>query len=273
MNFITLKFFSITQWEDNHIESFVSFLDRQTIFRPDKWGPSEPLEFKFSISEVANIQKQWESEVGLGFLLKRRKDNLSISVNKYLQFKKPNWVSVSLNEAFFTDEQRTEAFLDFAKGIFEWGDMLYGYACHEVDFERKNKLPIPTRIEGKLIATGGMDIRRCLPSIYWANFFGGEYVNWFGTNKFQNLPAYTCQSLPKQGQLILTSGSPLDYTQNTVMERELFIRKILGDNAFFDVQNPTLVTDSPFKQGLIVRLQSLWDTSRFKIRETFTPLH
>lgn len=251
MDFIKLRLFSIAKWQDNHIESLVSLLDEQELFRPDKWGPYEPLKLKSSKTELTNIQAQWNSTVGLGFLLEKGKNNLSFAVNKFLQFKQPNWISISLNENFFTSEQQIEAFLDFAKDLFDWGDMLYGYICHEVDFEHKNTLPVPTHIEGKLIATGGMDIRRCLPGVYWANFFGGQYVNWFGENKFQNLPAYTYQDLPKQGQLVLTSGSPLDYAHNTVIEREKTMRAILGKNAFFDIQNPTELTKSPFKEGFI----------------------
>jgi hypothetical protein len=110
---------------------------------------------------------------------------------------------------------------------------------------------MPTRIEGKLISIGGSDIRRCLPGIYWANFFGSQYVNWFGESKFQNLPSYTQQDLLQGGKLILSSGSPLDYEQSAVVEREVFMRKELGESAFFDIQNPTRLTDSPFKDGFL----------------------
>lgn len=250
-NYITLKFFSVSSWKDEDIKSLLLLLDGQTMFRPEKWGPYEPLKFEFSQHEIVNILARWKSEIGSGFLLGKREHGFSITINKNLQFKKPNWISIFLDEDFFINEQHTKAFLDFAIQLFEWGNMIYGYACHRDDFERKNKLSVPTRIEGKLIATGGMDIKRCLPGIYWANFFGGEYVEWFGTHKFKDLPAHTFQELPNQGQLVLVAGSPLDYMQKIVIERELSIRRILGNNAFFDIQNPTLVANSPFEQGFI----------------------
>ena len=251
MKYITLKLFSVTTWQAREIESLVTQLEKQTVFRPDRWGPYEPLAYNFSKSELTNIQARWESKPGAILLFEQKLHGLSIMVVKDLPFKKPNWITVSLDEDFFTSENQTKAFLDFAKQLFEWSESVYGYACHRADFEQKNILPIPTKIEGKLITTGGSDIRRCLPGIYWVNFFSGQYVDWFGKNKFRDLPSYASQNLPNAGQMILSSGSPLEFGRNNVLEREWSIRKRLSESAFFNIKTPILITDSPFKDGTI----------------------
>jgi hypothetical protein len=250
-NYVKLNLFSTANWQDEDIESLILLLDSQSSFRPEKWGFYEPLKSVFSRDVISDAQVRWKSKRGASLLFGINKYDVSMMMVQDLAFKKPNWISVTLKDEFFTDEQQTEAFLDFAKQLFSWGRMIYGYASHRLAFERKNKLSVPTRIEGKLISIGGSDIRRCLPGIYWANFFGDQYVKWFGESKFQNLPSYTQQELPEGGRLILSSSSPLDYEQNTVVERELFMRKKLGVSAFFDIQNPTRLTDSPFKDGFL----------------------
>lgn len=250
-SYVTLKLYSISIWQDKDLESLVFLLDSHDLFRPDKWGPYEPLKFKFSQSEVANIQTRWKTGPGLGLLFGKSISRFSLSISKKLHIKRPNVMTVFIEDEFFIREGQTEIFLSFVKKLIEWSNAVYGYGCHRRDFEQKNILSMPTRIEGKLIATGGMDIRRCLPGIYWANFFGSHYINWFGESKFQNLPAHSQQDLSKGGRLILSSGSPLDYEQRIVMERESLIRKGLGERAFFDIRNPTRVTDSPFKDGFL----------------------
>lgn len=250
-NYVNLNLFSTANWQDEDIESLVLLLDSRSSFRPEKWGFYEPLRSVFSRDVISDAQVRWKSKRGAILLFGINKYDVSMMIAKDLAFKRPNWISVNLKDEFFTDEKQIEAFLDFAKQLFAWGKMIYGYASHRLAFERKNKLSVLTRIEGKLISIGGTDIRRCLPGIYWANFFGDQYVNWFGENKFWNLPSYTQQDLPKGGRLILSSGSPLDYEQSVVAERELSMRKELGERAFFDIKNPTRSTDSPFKEGFI----------------------
>jgi hypothetical protein len=153
---------------------------------------------------------------------------------------------------FFRSSDNIQAFLEFATSIYRWGDMVHGYACHRQDFERKNKLPKPTMIEGKLIATGGMDIRRCLPGIYWANFFGRKYVQWFGENSLASAPCFERSTLPNGGTLLLSTLTPLDYTKPDVQRRERAIRRHLGEEAFFDKDNPKRSCCSPFDE---VRLE------------------
>jgi hypothetical protein len=248
-NYIILKLFSISNWQDEDLQSLVLLLDSYDVFRPDRWGPYEPMKFKFSKNEMDNIQARWKTGPGLGLMFGKQNSRFSLSIDKNLHIKRPNVITVFLEDEFFIEEEQAEVFLNFAKQLFEWGNVIYGYACHRLDFERKNKLPIPTRIEGKLIATGGMDIRHSLPGVYWANFFGSQYIDWFGKNIFNTVPSYTQTDLPNNGRLLLTSATPLDYVDNAVLARELALKKHLGGDAFFNVQDPTAATISPFNDG------------------------
>lgn len=241
---VKFKLFSKTLWEDR-IESLVHILDKQTIFRPDKWGRTEPQRRKFTIEDLPEMQHCWNRYTG--FSLKKRNPPFWMYLMRLMQIKKPNEMVMGIDESFFDSQDNVQAFLDFASTLFEWGDMIYGYACHEEDFERKNVLTRPTLIDGKLIAVGGMNIHKCLPGIYWANFFGKTYVEWFGEERIRSSPCYAMEDLPGGGILILTAHSPLAYDKAQQFEGPL--RSHLSEDAFFDITNPTRPCRSPFEES------------------------
>ena len=154
---------------------------------------------------------------------------------------------MGIEDEFFANQKHIQAFLDFSKALFAWGDMVYGFAAHEHEYEEQNVLPAPIMIEGKLIKVGGTDIRKCLPGVYWANFFGKEYVQWFGENLFLSTPGYKKEPLPGEGWLVLTASTPLAYDHDEPRRLKSALRRHLGEEAFFDRTNPTRPCRSPYR--------------------------
>lgn len=245
MSYVTLSLESIHDWGDR-IETLVALLDNHPYFRPDKWGASEPERCKFDPVDLPHMQHQWSNY--MGFLLAKKVPRVQIQLVRQLP-KRTNWLAVHFDEVFFNSDTNIQRFLAFAAELFAWGDMIHAYACHKYEFEQKNVLSAPTLIEGKLISTGGMDLQKCLPGIYWANFFGNAYVNWFGEKKLRTSPCYSLQELPDGGLLLLTGSNPLEY--ETALASEPALRSHLGEDAFFDVKNPTRPCRSPFKDGIV----------------------
>jgi hypothetical protein len=161
----------------------------------------------------------------------------------------PDWLNMGLDKAFFTLEKHVDNFLQFAKGLYQWGGMAYGFMAHPKDYKAQTYLYQSVIIGNRLVGAVGRNIIQELPGIFWANFFSAAYVDWFGREKFDQLPCYRMEELPDGGRLILTSPSPLEY--DTTGETQEAIKSYLGRTAFGDVQNPERPTISPFKDGLI----------------------
>ena len=240
---IDLTFKSMSPWEDR-LGSLIALLGEQASFRPDKWGLTEDRLRVFTSSDLRLIQETWDRYHGIRI----QSANSLMMFEWWPKCEIPGWFSMSVDAGFFASSDNIQTFLEFATSIYRWGDMVHGYACHWQDFERKNTLPRPTMIEGKLIATGGMDIRKCLPGIYWANFFGKSYVQWFGENTLISAPCFERRPLPNGGILLLSASTPLDYAKADAQRREWAMRRHLGEDAFFDKNNPKRLCRSPFDE-------------------------
>lgn len=245
---IKLTLYSMSPWEER-LESLVAFLCAQTVFRPERWGPVEPVRRAFTPDDLSDMQENWNRLCGLMF--KGRKPKFWIDTLWLPQCKRPGWFSMGVEEKFFKSSDNVRAFLEFATGVYQWGDMVYGFACHRQDYERKNVLPRPTMVGGREVSVGGTDITRCLPGIYWANFFGRTCVEWFGEERIRSAPCHALEDLPDGGALILTADTPAAYGERRVQQIEARLRDHLGANAFFDKRRPTRPCRSPFQAGSV----------------------
>jgi hypothetical protein len=165
-----------------------------------------------------------------------------------LKGKKPNWLGLNLEASFFITDESDQRFLRFVEALFVWSDGLYAFSCHRNEFDQQNRLPRPTMIRGKLIATASYPIIGCLPGVYWTNIFGAPYINWFGYERIVSAPGYSIKEFGNGAVMILAGKSPLHYSTYQAVEEG--IRKHLGEQAFFDIENPTRACDSPFDGGI-----------------------
>lgn len=240
---IKLVLYSLTSWA-GCLEGLVKLLDQQSLFRPQLWGISEPLRNVFSRADYKNMERVWSERKGL--LFRQQSPQAWLSLEWWTEVKYPGRLSMEIEVSFFESMENIQAFLDFSTALFDWGDMVYGFAVHQAAYERKNVLPKPIMIGGKLIKVGGTDIRACLPGIYWANFFGCIYVEWFSLDRILDAPCYMHLPLSDKGVLLLTASTPLLHDTEKVQRQEATLRSYLGDDAFFDKFNLMRPCRSPF---------------------------
>ena len=242
---VHLTLYSMQPWQDR-LEPLVNLLDAWSIFRPQRWDIVEPPRHVFSKERLVAMADVWTRREGL--LLERENPRLWISLEWWTKARHPGRLAMEIEDRFFANQEHIQAFLDFSRALFAWGDMVYGFAAHEHEYEEQNVLPVPTMVEGKLIKVGGTDIRQCLPGVYWANFFGKEYVRWFGENLFLNAPCYRKEPLPDKGWLVLTAPTPLAYDRDKARQLKSALRRHLGKDAFFDKAMPTRPCRSPYSR-------------------------
>lgn len=244
MEMMKLVLHSFSDWNDR-IAPLIQLLDSQSTFRPNKWGPYEPARYRFDVKDIPRMEQRWKKYTG--FELSQDRPKVDIMLVRSVRPDRTNWLAVHLEATYFQSANHTNQFLAFASELATWGDVSHGYACLELEFEQTNVLPRPTLINNKLIKTGGMGLRNCLPGVYWLNYFGPLYVDWFGRERFRDLPCYEQRVLPNGGILVLMADSPLSY--NGTDKLKTATRQHLGADAFFDINNPTRPCRSPYRDG------------------------
>jgi len=131
------------------------------------------------------------------------------------------------------ESPEAETFLRYAPQLFTLFEPVNGRIYCKADYLRKNLVPGPV---AKNVV--GNDLRRHLPGIYWANFFGPRYVEFFGEDRMMSAPAHEVRWLGDAGILLLVSESPFDYDDPDVKATEQAVVEHLGPEAFFFKSDP-----------------------------------
>lgn len=235
------------------MERLLELLMAQTLLQPDRIGhrlDKQKDTQEVTLKQVPYLEERWKEAINVPFC--KYDPEYWLILNRNMMIPKnphPDWLNMGLDMAFFAADEHAEHFLQFAKSLYEWGDMVYGFAAHPNDYKAQTWLPQQVIIGNRLVGAVGQKVMDALPGIFWANFFGPDYVNWFGREKFDQLPCYRLEELPDGGRLVLTSPSPLEY--DTSGETQEAIKHYLGRLAFGDVAHPERPTISPFKDGVI----------------------
>lgn len=240
---IKMVMHSTVPWE-NKLETLMDVFDSHSLWCPDRWDITERTRHAFNVKNFSDMLSIWKERKGIFF--KRKYPKYWISLEWWSNAKLPGRFSMGLDEKFFHETSQTNSFLDFAKDIFIWGNMLYGFICHQNDYEKKNILRKPTMINEKLVTVGGVNPLESLSGIYWGNFFGKDYVQWFGTKKIESTPCYGLEKIGTNGLLVISSESPLDYENPTTIQKEKSILDYLDKDTFFNIENPTKKCITPF---------------------------
>jgi hypothetical protein len=251
--FVRIDFYSNASWK-GRMQALLDLLMAQTLLRPDKIGhrlDKKKDTLELTVEQVPHLEKRWKEAIHIPFF--KYDPEYWLILNRHLMRPKnaePDRLNMGLDITFFATKDHVEHFLQFSKSLYQWGDMLYGFVANRQDYKAQTWLPQQVIIGNKLVgAVGDNEVMNALPGIFWANFFGPDYVDWFGREKFDRLPCYRLEELPDGGRLVLTSPSPLEY--DTSGETQEAIKHYLGRLAFGDVQHPERPTISPFQDGVI----------------------
>jgi|SRR2546425_2760449 len=137
-----------------------------------------------------------------------------------------NVVGMSIEQDYFSEKGRPEELLNALKELYNVVHPMYGRVSSN-ETVRWVESPL-----GKMSL--GTALRRALPDIYWANFFGPEYVEMFGSDRVNSAPIHSVESLSDGGALLVLSPSPLDFLKDPgEFERlRLNLKRHLGEEAF-----------------------------------------
>jgi len=81
----------------------------------------------------------------------------------------------------------------------------------------------------------GVALHEGIPGVYWGNYFGPFYVDWFGREKFERLPCVEKHWLDTGGIFFTTAPTPFDWDTSDTRQLQKTVKQHLGVDAFFDI--------------------------------------
>jgi hypothetical protein len=138
-------------------------------------------------------------------------------------------VSYWVEEPLFSEIDQTEGFLQMSIALYELLHPLYGF-IHQTE-DKVERSTVYNEKYGKTAIP--VNLNKGIPGIFWANFFGPDFVEMVGKSKLLIAPSFKTIELSDGGILILTSSSPLNpsHLQNRKKQKELYV--FLGANMFY----------------------------------------
>lgn len=238
------RFDSVKNWStEDKAEELFDILDRlDERIRPQRFMYMDK-KIEFSAENKVKFVENWIKKKGiyvesksLSFWL----DAYWVYGNKKRFNKLIGGIKVKNTKMFDSLNQWKDLLLDF----FNWGEMCYGYCCYDKEFEGMNILQKPVMINGKLTGTGGSDLSECLPGIYWLNFFGEVYFDWFG-EKLKQVECFKSDILNNKAIIIEAYKDPLSFDLKENKEIINNIIKCLGQENFFEKSHPQKSCKAP----------------------------
>ena len=223
-------------------------------FAPERFGEHEPLRGKFDPAHPGPLIEAWlgkaiRPDYWTGTVFLRRKKAVPY-------FATIRWVrgQAKMNVLTLTVPQKSvsakvvKEVLNLGRDLFEAVDGQFGYVCDRMEYLTKNvsgwwEHPETGRVQGGRHL--GTDRSQHLPGLYWANFFGTSYVDFFSESRLKAAPTWSGERLPGGSWLLLTAAAPEHWESPETALIETQVREHLGDDAFFDIGNPDRRTVAP----------------------------
>lgn len=189
----------------------------------ERWIPVDPTDYGVLV-------KQWEHFTNV--LMRREsryESELAISMD-FAASGRFNTMSLWVEEEYFESPSRTTSFLQMSIAIY---DLLHPtYGCIHQTQDAIEMATVQDPKYGKTVMP--VDLRKGLPGVYWANFFGPEYVKAIGKHKLLSAPNVDVKELLDGGVMILLGHSPLDPSLKLNRENQRAIKDHLGNDFFYN---------------------------------------
>src|SRR5215813_1789190 len=206
--------------EDLAVKLLNLLLRNNTPYVPEKWGADGRPRYGIDLNDFSPIIKEWLAPNEFKDLLFARKRpapaEMWLDIDRF-ERAKFNYFNAYISDKYFKEVGQENELLDLITDICLATDAVYGFIVHKTQESRQS--PILTPAER-------------LPGIYWANFFGQPYIDFFGREKLLATPCHEVREINENLILLLTAESPF---QPEMLEDDVIpdlIKGYLNQNAF-----------------------------------------
>jgi len=175
---------------------FVDLLFRYDgIYLPESWDTKDRSQLRHSFDRGAELIEEWikpEEWKTLFFARNHpKKVQILVDMQRFCRAKF-NGVSLFIHQSLLQSAASERQLLNFTIEMGLLGNADYGFIAHTRQERRQS--PILTPAER-------------LPGIYWANFLGRPYIEFFGRDKLLATPCYEIREINDDLILLLTAES------------------------------------------------------------------
>jgi len=225
------------------------FLD--TMYRfgsvPDKFGDEDPPRHNFKPSSTGSFLKLWRRRPGQLNMLKLGRMGFQALLS--LSGPMPGLITFAIHDEYFQGTENTAKFLEFSDELYEMFKPVSGEISHKKEWDSKTVVIEPIKVGNKTVnAEAHIAVRptKGLPGIFWVNYFGPTFVDFYTRAKLEAAPCYNKKRFADGGYRVLTGPSPLDYAKPETKKMEQDLIEHLGPDTFFDKTLPNRTLRSPF---------------------------
>jgi hypothetical protein len=140
-----------------------------------------------------------------------------------------NMVDFWIDASFFASREAISSYLQFCVALHDLLKPVYGNIHQTGDAIRMATVDHPKY--GPTVMP--VDLRKGLPDIYWANFFGPEYASSIGLDRLLTAPCHERRMLEDEGVLLVVTESPLAIRR----EQQHAVKNHIGLSHFHDRLN------------------------------------
>jgi len=237
-----------------HAKEIVDYLLAHPNFAPSRFGEYEP----FKRITASNLEQAIElivNQTGQKLDPDRIWSMVHFEQTSYPQFSGVvSWSKLphsafsrsfySIEDSFVRKAKQLDKWLYFVQGLLGLHKAWYMSCALSEEGLKKNFLEWrsqhprakdPTRGVGG--ASGvGLKLEQGIPGVYWGNYFGPFYVDWFGREKFETLPCTKKQWLETGGVFFTTAPTPFDWDTPEARQTQQAVKEHLGIETFFDME-------------------------------------
>jgi hypothetical protein len=114
----------------------------------------------------------------------------------------------------------------------------YGFVATDHDYRAKHFLSVTEGVS-EVQQYIGDSPEQGIPGLYWMNFFGLAYVDYFGKKKLATLSDHAGTDFLDDGAVCLQFGGMPDQSHAaSTLAHQLAVSQVLGEAAFFDRHHP-----------------------------------
>lgn len=244
---VALDFWTFQDCGDKEIgRKFLDLLQRFE-FVPRRFGDEDPPRHTLEVSSSEDLLKLWAKRPGQ--LIMERLGRMGFQALVHLSNPLPILITFAVHDEYFQREDNIGKFLEFSEDLYELIRPFHCKISHTKDWYNKTVIIKPMKVGGRIVnAESHEPVQpiRGLPGIFWANFLGPPFVDFYSRAKLRAAPAYAKKELFDGGYLILTSKSPLEYMRQETKKMERSLIEYLGTDTVFDKALPHRILRSPF---------------------------
>jgi len=206
--------------EDVAVNLLDLLLRNNAPYLPEKWGADGKPRHGIDLNDLSLVLEEWLAPKEFNDLLFARKrpapSEMWLSIHRF-ERAKFNDFTAYISDKYFKKVGQEKELLGLVTNICLAMNAVYGFIVHKTQESRQSPSLTPAER---------------LPGIYWANFFGQPYIDFFGREKLLATPCHEVREINENLVLLLTAEGPF---QPEMLENDdipNLIKGYLNQNAF-----------------------------------------